>query len=132
VNGEDSKWTLFIHPRIPKLDIQWMLHNVNDVWGAPSCGKAMLTVPQAVQKLNLVACPNAHRCLLFCGRERTWLDACRATNGTHIVVVSFRSIIPFTLKMEAVRFPETLVSYNTIRCHNPEDLNLNLRRENLT
>jgi hypothetical protein len=33
-------------------------------------------------------------------------------------------VIP--LKMEAARFSETLVSYITIWCHNPEDHNLNL------
>jgi hypothetical protein len=39
----------------------------------------------------------------------------------------------FTLKMEAGKSSETLVSYrNTTRRHSPEDLDLNLhRRENL-
>jgi hypothetical protein len=33
----------------------------------------------------------------------------------------------FTLKMEAVRFSETLVSYHiNTQCHNPEDHDLNL------
>jgi hypothetical protein len=43
-------------------------------------------------------------------------------------------VTAFTLKMEAEKFSETLVTYhNTIRHHNPEDLELNVhRRENKT
>jgi hypothetical protein len=37
--------------------------------------------------------------------------------------------VHFTLKMEAAWTFETLISYHTKRCHNPEDLGLNLHPE---
>jgi hypothetical protein len=40
--------------------------------------------------------------------------------------------LSFILKMKTVCFSETLVhSYQTTRCHNPEDENINHHRENL-
>jgi hypothetical protein len=45
----------------------------------------------------------------------------------HNFLSTVLTLIPFTLKMEAVYSPETLVSiYKTTQCHNPEDCNMKM------